>query len=429
MRRYVLISAGLVLALGGRAEIHGQAAAGIALVGGRWFDGVTFGMRTVYVVDHELRDAAPSVVRKTIRLDGLFVLPPFGDAHTHHFDNPTSTPAIVRTYLREGTFYAKVLTEPRSGAVRTAALVNRPDSVDVAYGHAGLTSSFSHPIEVYEAMALGLYSYDQQKERGAQARASRLREGDAYVVIDSMADLERKWSQVLALGPDFVKIYLRNSECFSELDWPRNPRTWTFLGGGLDPALVPSLVQHAHDAGLRVTSAVNSNFDVQVALESGVDEISHLPGYQGLERLCGATTFAITPWQAKLAKDRQVDFTLVTSEFLQDHDDATWQQFSTNVNTLQLWHVPLTIGSDSYGTSPQKGIRAMADRHILSNLDLIRAWSITTPQSIFPYRRLGCLDDGCEASVIGLACNPVEAFDCVDEITFRLKEGEQLQSE
>lgn len=52
----------------------------MALVGGRWFDGAKFVVRTVYVVGHDLSATPPKTITKTFQLAGQFIVPPFGDA-------------------------------------------------------------------------------------------------------------------------------------------------------------------------------------------------------------------------------------------------------------------------------------------------------------------------------------------------------------
>lgn len=330
-----------------------DATGSMELRGGRWFTGTAFVEEVVYVDRGRLTRQRPPTTDSVVDLTGLYVIPPLGDAHTHHFDNPQTTPQLVARYLDEGTFYAKVVTEPRSRAIASAAFVNSETSIDVIYAHGGLTSSYSHPIEVYESVALGFMSIDQQRARGAEVRASRLREGDAYYIIDSLNDLDAKWPTILAGSPDFIKIYLRDAECYQQTGWPKNPGTWGYSGGGLAPELVPSIVRRAHQAGLRVTAAVNTAFDVHVALASGADSISHLPGYQGVGSACGDVPHQISQWDAKLAADRQVEFGVIASEFLVKHNNAQVDETTrANLETLRQWSVPLAIGSSSYGSSP-----------------------------------------------------------------------------
>lgn len=60
---------------------------------------------------------------------------------------------------------------------------------------------------------------------------------------------------------------------------------------------------------------------------------------------------------------------------------------------------------------------------MFSNLELLKIWCETTPQSIFPQRRLGRLQEGYEASFIVLADNPLENFENVKSVRYRFKQG------
>ncbi|HEX8637376.1 MAG TPA: hypothetical protein VF692_04890 [Pyrinomonadaceae bacterium] len=219
----------------------------------------------------------PSWLDDTVDLQSGFVIPPFADAHCHHFDAPYNVKQQIDMYLRDGVFYAKSQTDVRSGALKVADKVNRPTSVDVSYAHGALTHTYGHGIEIYEALALNLFdpkAFDANKEKVA---ASRLRENDAYYIVDTAEDLERKWQKILDGKPDFIKIYLLTSEDFEE---KRKNIPNIRLGSiGIDPKLVPTIVEKAHRANLRVSAHVDTAFDYRVALTAGVDEMAHLPGY------------------------------------------------------------------------------------------------------------------------------------------------------
>src|SRR5207249_5838999 len=49
---------------------------------------------------------------------------------------------------------------------------------------------------------------------------------------------------------------------------------------GLDPALLPEIVQKAHATGLRVSTHIENAADFHNALVAGVDEINHMPGFR-----------------------------------------------------------------------------------------------------------------------------------------------------
>ena len=108
---------------------------------GKWFDGRGFKEKTFYSIAGRLTAKRPTGIDETIDLSGGFVVPPFSDAHCHHFDSSYNIDQQIGMYLRDGVFYVAVQTDTRSGAVQVANKVNRSTSVDVAYSHGALTSS------------------------------------------------------------------------------------------------------------------------------------------------------------------------------------------------------------------------------------------------------------------------------------------------
>jgi hypothetical protein len=127
----------------------------LAFVNGRWFTGEGFEPRTFYSVNGVLETRAPARIDRTIDLAGGFVIPPFGDSHTHNLDGAFRIDTMVAGYVREGTFYVQVLTNTRSGADAVRAMFNRPCALDVAHANGGLTSTLSHPFLAYEPRAMG----------------------------------------------------------------------------------------------------------------------------------------------------------------------------------------------------------------------------------------------------------------------------------
>ena len=389
-------------------------------INGRWFDGRAFRQRTFYSVDGILTEKQPRKIDEVIDLRDGYVVPPFGDSHCHHFDGPYSVAEQIEMYLRDGVFYAKVTNNVRSGAQKVAGQVNKPTSIDVAYAHGGLTGKFSHPMDIYEALALGFYSYEQQKANAAKIWQSRKRENDAYYIIDNADELERKWSLILEGRPDFIKVFLRNSELYEQrLSFV--PTTWGRPDGGIDPKLMPPLVHKAHQAGLRVTAAVNSAYDFHVAITAGVDEISHLPGYQEVGE---NEVVAISPVDAKLTAKRGVYLTLVTSEYRKNRSQPVIENEARNLKLLKPLGVQFALGSDSYGETPLPGAISLSKLKLFNNLELLKIWCESTPQTIFPNRRIGRLRDGYEASFLVLGGNPLEDFEQVKNITIRLKQGQ-----
>src|SRR5687767_13496677 len=78
---------------------------------GKWFDGRAFREKTFYSVASRLTTRRPKRNDETIDLGGGFVVPPFGDGHSHHFDSSYNIDEQVGMYLRDGVFYGAVQTD------------------------------------------------------------------------------------------------------------------------------------------------------------------------------------------------------------------------------------------------------------------------------------------------------------------------------
>ena len=81
---------------------------------------------------------------------------------------------------------------------------------------------------------------------------------------------------------------------------------------------------------------------------------------------------------------------------------------------------------DDLGT-PVIEARALARSGLFTNLELLRMWSVTTPQAIFPKRKIGELDEGYEASFLVLRADPLADFKNTGAITLRVKQGVPLR--
>lgn len=391
---------------------------------GQWFDGKIFRRKTFYSVEGIFTSKRPAKIDETIDLKNGFVVPPFADAHCHHFDGAYNVAQQVKMYLQNGVFYAKVQTDVRSGALQVADKVNKPTSVDVSYAHGALTHTYGHGIEVYEALALGIYGDLKIYEANiAKIAASRLRENDAYYIIDTAEDLENKWQKILDGKPDFIKIYLLTSEDFEE---KRKNIGKIPLGSiGLNPELVPIIVRKAHAAGLRVSAHIDTATDFRIALKAGVDEMAHLPGYYvTLEDK--SEKYLLTADDAKEAARRKIwaiPAPVVYGSIDQKIREKTDVVLKHNLNLLKKYHVQIAFGSDSYGRTPVEDVLYLNKLRVFNNLETLKIWSEDTPRTIFPKREIGRLKDYFEASFIVLEKNPLENFENTGTIRFRFKQG------
>lgn len=396
-----------------------------AFTNGQWFTGNGFRLGTRYAVNGVFVERRPARVDSTIDLRGGFAIPPFGDAHTHNLDAPSTVDALREAYVREGTFYVQVLTNTRTGAEAARPQFNRPCALDVTYANGGLTSTLSHPFIAYEPFAMGLYNPRQWAAHATQIRQSRLRENDAYWFIDTRADLDAKWAHILAGHPDLIKIFLLDASESA----PVPADTGLPSGHGLKPSLAAEIVRRAHAVGLRVAAHVETAKDFEIAAQAGVDIFAHLPGY-AMSREERADLREIGESAARLAGDRVVVVTPTVRISLFGHGPDSAADIARrrdlqrrNITLLEQHGVRVVVGSDWYGQTAWPEIEAMRALDLWDNLALLKLWSEATPQTIFPTRRVGRLEPGYEASFLVISEDPIQRLEAVRDIRLRVKQG------
>jgi hypothetical protein len=380
---------------------------GVEFRDGRWFDGTRFVERTMYVADGVFHERAPLRVDSVVDLGGGYVIPPFGDAHYHLIDPRIEV--TTAAFLREGIFYVRDPTNAPIMRRAIAPLFNKPAAVDYVSANQGWTSPGGHPVEV--------------ARRGAQMPGPMgqfVRDSlDPGVVmqVDTKEDIEKRWPYFLAGRPDFVKLYLLQSENHARRR--NDPRAEG--DRGLDPALVPDIVRMAHAAGLPVAAHVYTAADFRAAVNGGVDIVAHLPGGRGT----GAAPFLLTAADAASARLHGVAVITTVGQ----HGDSALadrlmrEQHGPNIRLLRAHGVPLLLGSDLQGSTAAREAAILARSGLFTPLELLRMWSIATPQSIFPRRRIGVLAEGYEASFLVLRADPLSDFRNTGAITRRVKQG------
>jgi hypothetical protein len=374
--------------------------------GGRWFDGARFVETTMLVQGGVFRARGGGKPDSVVDLQGGYVVPPFGDAHQHlvEFD-PRPT---VTAHLADGIFYVKDQSNAPVLRRLLDRMLNQPTSLDFISANQGWTSPGGHPIEVIRRTpADGPF--------GAFVRDSL--DPGLVMQVDSTADIDRRWAYFLSGKPDFVKIYLLRSEDYARLR--QDPAAEG--NRGMDPALVPEMVRRAHAAGLTVSAHVWTAADFRAAVEGGVDQIAHVPG----GRSSNPAPFLLAEADAALAAARGV--TVVTTVAQQRDSAITDQLLATqlgpNLRLLRKHKVSLLLGSDLFPATAAVEAAALKRSAIFSNLELLRMWSVTTPQAIFPQRKLGELKEGYEASFLVLRGDPLADFAQTRAIVMRVKRG------
>ena len=363
----------------------------------------------------------PSKIDRVLDLADRHVVPAYGDAHHHGIDSIQGLDDKIAAFLEAGIFYVKnpnVIPDLLTPEVRRKLF--RPDSIDVAFSNGGLTASGGHPAPLHAYLAsIGVFP--------------GLKPGDmenrAYFVVDNEADLEAKWPRILAGRPHFIKTFLLFSEEFERR------REQPGVHKGLDPRVLAAIVLKAHASGLRVSTHIDTAADFRNAVEAGVDEVNHLP--QPDPRFSpNLSAYVIDRATAKLAAEKGITVvtTASTTERLSGGAlPAEWlpgmrANQRANFRMLRNAGVRLAIGSDAISgertfATARDEVKYIASHDLADNLSILRMWAVETPRTIFPQRKLGCLEAGCEASFLVLGGDPIADHTNLDRIALRVKEG------
>jgi hypothetical protein len=388
---------------------------------GYWFNGTTFTPATFYSHKGLLTEIRPDKIDSIINLAGKYIVPPYGEAHNHAPESDADLEVFVERYLADGIFYIK---NPNSIPVLTNTIrekINKPNSVDVVFANGGLTGSGGHPVSLYEHLK-------KTKYREALGNYSTMRmEGKAYYTINNKQEFEKKWPDIIADSPAFIKTYLLYSEEFEQRK--NNP---SYNGKkGMSPQLLHTVVKKAKASGLTVSCHVETPADVLNAIESGVTEINHLPGYQvRWKEDYAAAYYLLDDELVKLMKKKNVHadatYSLSETELIEKDSVQTMLRIEVqraNLIKLKQWNVPVTIGCDSYNHTARKEMEYLIKLEIYTPLELLKMWCETTPKVIFPKRNIAALKEGFEASFLALGRNPLEDSQELFDIKLRVKQG------
>ena len=234
----------------------------------------------------------------------------------------------------------------------------------------------------------------------------------------------------MASRPDFVKVYLLYSEEYSARLTDPETIGWR----GLDPTLVPEVVRRADEVGLRVVAHVESAADFHVAVEAGVDQIAHMPGFRGdpASAIPDPARYRVSEADALTAARRGVVVVTTVAglaEYAAQEGDSTLRTAADRLNRANLSvllrnGVAIAVGSDKYDDTSVVEAQYLATLGVFDPATLLRSWSETTARAILPHRRIGRLAPGYEASFLVLDGDPLEDFANVTRIRRAMKQGQ-----
>jgi len=374
----------------------------------RWFDGRQIQRGNLYVENGVFVARKPAKVNRKMDMRGQVLIGPLAEAHNHNLQTAWGWGQFADKYIDEGVFYAAMLCGDPAGVAEVKPLAATPAAPDVTFVTACITSPDGYPL----AAVL--------PEPSAEAAAAQ----NQIVIVDGPEQAIAQWPAIKARGGHWMRIVLAHSE---RPELRQQPAMFGRLGLRSDTAA--ELTRLAHADGRQIVAHVETAADFDAALAAGVDAIAHLPGYantldEAPERFMVSEAAAA---QAALQRTAVITTTAATALFKLDAAALSTMREAQRANLarLQAAGVQLLVGSDVFIAT------ARAELHALGELGLDRATVLRlatqdTPRALFPGRKLGCFEPGCEASFLVLGSDPLADLAQVDMPLLRVKRGRLL---
>lgn len=382
-----------------------------------WWDGQTEYIGSRFVSGDRFVDSVGTGAATVVDLGGAIVTAPFGEGHNHNLLDVLFERSN-QEYLRNGVFYVKIpgMHAPAVAPIRSA--LGRADTVDAIFSLGTITSPNGHPVPVFvDLLADSLYAgatYD-------------LFAGQAFHEVSTEADVLASLQSLQSQGAEFIKAVLAISEEFDE--------GVTF---GMNPDLLPFLVREARARSLAVTLHVETAEDFRKGVAAAVDEISHIPGLWW-EQTRTADQYRLTDDDARRAADAGIavatttHYPNVVGEMVSisaDRMAAFKEVHRHNLRLLIDAGIEIRIGSDVYdrlgtgvGANPTRGeVENLVALGVYDAKSVLSRW-IDTGRKIFPNRRIGCFEPGCEASFLVFEVDPRSDLSNLDRMITVIKQG------
>jgi imidazolonepropionase-like amidohydrolase len=405
---------------GVRSTGAGEAAAKIYDNAWVW-TGSGFERRTLAVRGGLFVKPASATGGERIDLGGGFVVPAYGNAHAHV---TTASAGASWNFLKNGVFYVwNPNTIVASDADR--AFFARPDTFDVAVAQGGITEPGGHPEKLYVDI-LTRYVY--------KGKTLDYFLGNAFHYGRDVGEIDRALDLLKSQKADFVKAYLLHSEDYaSRRDDP------LFYGRkGLNPANFAHLVGAARRRGLPVVVHVETAADLKVAALSGSAVAGHLPAYWGGDTDADLAGKALTAADAAtVARSGMLlvpTYALAAGHFA-DAEKAgkldrelqarAYAMQAANLKLLKRAGARFLMGTDTAGQIFDEAEHLVAIGG-LSTGEALRI-VLETGKQLFPTRRIGCFEVGCEADFLLLAADPSRDIAALRKIVKMVKAGTELQ--
>lgn len=392
----------------------------LAFINGNVFDGEKFIKKNIYSVKGEITFKKPNELDSIIHLDNKYIIPPFGDAHTHNLDRVWQMSFLPKQYLAEGTFYVLNLTSKLSGIQKNIEYFKKKNTIDVRFSHQGLTSTLGHPFMAYEPFIMNI-PYEKWQDNKEIIKKSRLDENNSYIFLDNKKDVRKKLNDFFNAKPDVVKIFLLNSQNYN-----KNFNNDSIADNGLSIGVAKKVIRKSHKLDLQVYAHIESPFDFKKGIEIGVDNFAHMPGYNWNGNIKDYENNYTNNNTLKLAIKKKIGIIPTLGQALLAGRNDSISKVNFTKDFLTRYHNlggKIYTGSDVFGKTLSNELDYFINLNIFDNLTLIKIFCIDTPQNIFPSRKIGLLKETYEASFLVLNENPLSDIWSIKRIYLKVKQG------
>lgn len=375
----------------------------------RWFDGQKLQRGNLYVENGVFVAKKPAKVNRKMDLRYQQVLiNPLAEAHNHNLQTAWGWGQYADRYVDEGVFYAAMLCGDPASVAEVRLMADSAAAPDVSFVTACITAPDGYPLAA-------VLTTPSPEAAAAQTQV---------VLVDGPEQARAQWPSIKARGGDWLRLVLAHSE---KPELHQQPAMFGRLG--LRPDTAAELTRLAHADGRHVVAHVETAADFDAALAAGVDAIAHLPGYANTLNEA-PEAFAISEASAALAASQHtavITTTAATELFkLEPGPLAALREVQrANLAKLQAAGVQLLIGSDVFIGTARAELHAL-DALGMDRATLLRLATRDTPRALFPGRKLGCFEPGCEASFLLLADDPLADLAEIDMPLLRVKQGRLL---
>jgi imidazolonepropionase-like amidohydrolase len=387
---------------------------------GSVWTGSGFERRALAVVEGRFVEAAAAPEgAKRVDLAGGFVVPAFANAHAHLTSANEKT---SRFYLEAGVYY---IWNPTTIVMDAEALAfyRRPDTFDVKVSQGGVTEPGGHPEKLYvDVLARHVY----------KGKTLDYFLGNAFHYGRDKAEIDQALDRLAAQKAHFVKAYLLWSEEYRE----RRDDPARYGYKGLNPINLSYLVAAARARGMPVAVHVETVHDLKVAALSGAAIAAHLPGYWAVKTKDELLRRTLSPADAERIARTGMMFVATYAVANEEgvgvaaagKQDVSRRQVhemqARNIRLLREAGGTFLIGTDGAGPIFEE-VEHLVAIGAMTNLEALAA-TFGTGRRLFPERRIGCFEPGCEADFLVLSGDPSVDVSALRSIARRVKQGREL---